>query len=61
MADISITGKSGDTSLIAQLGLDNSNMVEQLYMTSRVAGIDVKVGTWKSGKVELGHCLHCYG
>jgi len=29
-------------------------MVEQLYMTSRVAGIDVKVGTWKSGKVELG-------
>ena len=57
-ADLTITGKSGDTSVIAQLSLDNGNSidnhVEQLYMTSKVAGIDVKAGVWKSGKGELG-------
>jgi len=56
--DLTITGKSGDTSVVAQLGLENSiwggDVVEQLYMTSKVAGIDVKVGSWKSGKGELG-------
>jgi len=53
-ADITIIGKSGDTSVVAQIGLDNSNEVEQLYMTSKVAGIDVRAGRWKSGKGELG-------
>jgi hypothetical protein len=53
-ADVTVTGKSGDTSVVAQIGLDNSNTVEQLYATSSVAGVSVKVGTWKSGKGELG-------
>jgi hypothetical protein len=53
-ADVTVTGKSGDTSVVAQIGLDNSNTVEQLYATSSVAGISVKVGGWKSGKGELG-------
>ncbi|MCS5550829.1 MAG: hypothetical protein NZ811_04840 [Gammaproteobacteria bacterium] len=52
--DLTIIGKSGDTSVIAQLGLDNNNEVEQLYMTSKVVGIDIKVGKYKSGKGELG-------
>ena len=53
-ADVTVTGKSGDTSVVAQIGLDAGNTVEQLYATSTVAGIAVKVGTWKSGKGELG-------
>ena len=90
-ADVTITGKSGGTSVVAQIGLDSrnvnttsictdavvavaatdteeavaaadavnctvaqSNVVEQLYATSSIAGINVKVGTWKSGKGELG-------
>jgi len=56
-ADVTITGKSGDTSVVAAIGLDNANSVEQLYVTSSVAGIAVKAGTWKSGKGELGHNL----
>ncbi len=53
-ADLTITGKSGDTSVVAQIGVDAGNDVEQLYMTSEVAGIDVKLGTWKNQKSELG-------
>jgi len=55
-ADLTITGKSGDTSVVAQLGLDQNpgNEVEQLYMKSKVAGIDVKLGIWKNQKSELG-------
>jgi hypothetical protein len=53
-ADVTVTGKSGGTSVVAQIGLDNSNTVEQLYAKSSVAGISVKAGTWKSGKGELG-------
>ena len=57
-SDLTVTGKSGDTSVIAQLSLDNMQWgpgaVEQLYMTSEVAGINIKVGKYKSGKGELG-------
>jgi hypothetical protein len=53
-ADMTITGKSGDTSVVAAIGLDAGNAVEQLYATSSIAGVSVKVGTWKSGKGELG-------
>ena len=53
--NLTITGKSGDTSFVAQIGVDNSNTVEQLYMTSKVAGIGITAGQWKSGKGELGH------
>jgi len=51
--DLTIIGKSGDTSIIAQLGLDNNNVAEQLYMTSKVAGVDVKLGYWYKEKGEL--------
>ena len=51
---VAITGKSGDTSVVAKIGLGAGNAVEQLYATSSVAGIKVKAGTWKSGKGELG-------
>ncbi len=54
-SDLTVTGKSGDTSVVTQIGVDNSNTVEQLYMTSKVAGINIKAGQWKSGKGELGH------
>ena len=53
-ADVTVTGKSGDTTVTANIGLDADNTVEQLYATSSVAGISVKVGSWKSGKGELG-------
>jgi len=53
-ADLAVTGKSGDTSITANLSLDGATLVEQLYAKSSVAGIAVKVGTWKSGKGELG-------
>jgi len=53
-ADLTITGKSGDTSVVAQIGLDANNEVEQLYTTSKVAGVDVKLGSWKNQKGELG-------
>ena len=54
-ADLIIIGKSGDTSVVAQIGLDNMNTVEQLYMTSKVAGIDVRVGRWRKQKSELSN------
>jgi len=53
-ADLAVTGKSGDTSITANVALDGAIAVEQLYANSSVAGIAVKVGTWKSGKGELG-------
>ena len=58
-ADVTVTGKSGDTSVVAKIALDEnsagvSNVVEQLYATSTVAGIAIKVGKYKSGKGELG-------
>lgn len=53
-SDITTEFKSGDSSVVAQFGLDNSNTIEQLYVQSSVAGIDVKGGWWKSGKGELG-------
>ena len=57
-SDLTITGKSGDNSVIAQISLDNytqpeSNKLEQLYITSKVAGLDVKAGMWKHDKSEL--------
>ena len=63
-ADMTIAGKSGDTSVTANLSLDNkgadqnagtmaSVSVEDLYVTTSVAGVKVKMGTWRSGKSEL--------
>ncbi len=64
-ADMKITGKSGDTSVVANLSLDNKGAsqdagtkagveVEDLYMTTAVAGVKVKMGGWRGGKSELG-------
>ena len=57
-ADVTVTGKSGDTSGVAQIGLDNSNTVEQLYATSSIAGVAVKAGTWKGGKCTYKFGVH---
>jgi len=53
-ADLAVSGKSGDSGVTANLSLDGATLVEQLYATSSVAGVALKVGTWKSGKGELG-------
>ncbi len=54
-ADVTVTGKSGDTSVTMQLGMDNgAATTEQVFATSSVAGVTIKAGQWKSGKGELG-------
>ena len=61
-ADLTIAGKSGDTSVTANISLDDGATtgtkvaikVEDLYMTTSVAGVSVKMGGWRSGKSELG-------
>jgi len=53
-ADLTIAGKSGDTSVTANLSLDGTFSVEDLYMNTTVAGVAVKMGEWRSGKTELG-------
>jgi len=59
-ADLTIAGKSGDTSVTANLSLDGTAgtvaqgvTVEDLYVTTSVAGVKVKMGGWRSGKSEL--------
>jgi len=60
-ADLKITGKSGDSSLVANIALDNGvdtdgnsgDMVEDLYVTTSFEGVKVKVGTYRSGASEL--------
>ena len=54
-ADLTIAGKSGETSVTANLSLDGtpSVSVEDLYVTTSVSGVKVKMGTWRSGKSEL--------
>ena len=60
-ADLTISGKSGDTSVTANLSLDDKGnegtkaaiTVEDLYVTTSVAGVKVKMGGWRSGKSEL--------
>jgi len=53
-ADLTIAGKSGDTSVTANISLDGTFSVEDLYMKTTVAGVAVKMGEWRSGKSELG-------
>jgi len=65
-ADITTTFKTGDTSVVAQISLDDTsslsflgfdvseaNAVEQLYIQTKIAGVDVKVGRWTLEKNEL--------
>jgi hypothetical protein len=57
-ADLTIAGKSGDTSVTANVSLDLSTAggefdVEDLYVSTAVAGVNVKMGGWRSGKSEL--------
>jgi hypothetical protein len=60
-ADLTIAGKSGDTSVTANISLDGTAggaavpiTVEDLYVSTSVAGVSVKMGGWRSGKSELG-------
>jgi len=60
-ADLKITGKSGDTSVVANIALDSGvdtgaqagDMVEDLYLTTSVEGVKIKAGAYRSGKSEL--------
>jgi hypothetical protein len=53
-ADLTISGKSGDTSVTTNIALDANNFaVEDLYLKTSVAGVAVKMGGWRSGKSEL--------
>jgi len=54
-ADLTVVGKSGATSVVIQVGADmNAFTTEQLYTKTSIAGVNIKAGTWKSGKGELG-------
>jgi len=64
-ADLVITGKSGDSSLVTKISLDNGvkstaaisdaskNMVEDLYVTTSLMGVNAKAGAYRSGASEL--------
>ena len=53
-ADLTIAGKSGDTSVTANLAMDGAAIaIEDLYVKTSVAGVAVKMGGWRSGKSEL--------
>jgi hypothetical protein len=57
-ADLAIVGKSGATSVVANISLDTGMnpgdaIVEDLYMTSSFEGVNIKVGEYRSGKSEL--------
>jgi len=63
--DLAINGKSGDTNVVIKMsvtdltsgtasgsgssGLDTTNVIEDVYMTTNVGGIDVKAGQWDNG------------
>jgi hypothetical protein len=52
-SDLVVTGTSGDSALVAAIALDGSIAVEELYLTTSVAGIAIKAGTWLSADSEL--------
>ncbi len=62
-ADLKVVGKSGDTSVVANISLDKGvdkdgetaagDMVEDLYLTTSIEGVKIKAGTYRSGKSEL--------
>ena len=59
-ADLTIAGSSADTSVTANISLDSGTnstapaiTVEDLYVSTSVAGVAVKMGGWRSGKSEL--------
>jgi hypothetical protein len=58
--NLSIKGKSGDTSVVANFEVDQAATdgtaidVEDLFITTKVAGINVKAGDFASGTTALG-------
>jgi len=61
--DLAINGKSGDTNVVIKMSVtdqttgtstaDSSNAIEDVYMTTNVGGIDVKMGQWDNGNNYL--------
>jgi len=67
--DLSVVGKSGATSVVTNISLDSAHneysttdttpattvkrIVEDVYATTSIAGINVKAGSYRSGKSEL--------
>ena len=60
-SDLKITGKSGDTTVVANIALDSGvdtgaqagDMVEDLYLTTSFEGVNIKIGEYRSGASEL--------
>ena len=59
-ADLNVVGQTGATSVVANIALDSAGVdagaaptVEDLYMTSSFEGVNIKVGSYRSGKSEL--------
>jgi hypothetical protein len=66
--DITITGKNGDTSVVANLAMDDGNQtagdgaaqttastlgLEDVYLTTKVGDVNLKVGDWDNGNNAL--------
>jgi len=67
--DLSIKGKSGDTNVVINMSVtdqtagsasgagssnvDTTNTIEDVYMTTNVAGVNVKMGQWDNGNNYL--------
>ena len=67
--DLAINGKSGDTNVVIKMsvtdittgtasgagssGLDQTNVIEDVYMTTNVGGVNIKAGQWDNGNNYL--------
>jgi hypothetical protein len=67
--DLAINGKSGDTNVVIKMsvtdltsgtasgagssGLDTTNVIEDVYMTTNVGGVNIKAGQWDNGNNYL--------
>ena len=53
-ADLVVSGTSGDTSVTMNISLDGTFEIEDLYLKTSIAGVDLKMGQWEGSSSELG-------
>jgi hypothetical protein len=54
-ADLVVSGTSGDTSVTMNISLDGTTVaIEDLYLKTSIAGVDLKMGQWEGSSSELG-------
>ena len=55
-ADLVVSGTSGDTSITMNISLDGtpSVSIEDLYLKTSIASVDLKMGQWEGSASELG-------